>query len=723
MKNPNSPAKKCCAKPSIALLFILILLGLFSAAIFALPSFLPDFLKTPIQKLLPKTKISSINPKVEKFKSEEEFQNYIKDSESSQFFGGGLMINERSLSAPMGIGMEDSGMQKMAAQPTADRVSTTNVQVAGIDEPDILKTDGQQIYFSSNQNVFYRDEPMIFNDDRTARKIAPRRYGETKVVSAFPPVDLKQIGSVDINGELLLSDNMLVVLSKNEQKIVGYDISKPQNPIQEWSLDLNQDTQINTARLKDGVLYLITNTYIYQDTPCPIRPLANLEIACTDIYHPVSNSPIDSTFTIMALDPQTGEVTKNVAFVGSMNSSTIYMSTDNLYISHSYQGDMVDYIYSFFLEVGSDLVSQTTLDKLAKLRNYELSTQSKMVELQQILQTLYQGKTDDERLQFENELNNTMADFGKTHLREMEQTGITKIDLDSLNLKASGTVPGHPLNQFSLDEYDGYLRIATTISGNSVLGFSQRNNSANDVYVLDKNLNVSGSVLDMGLGERIYAVRFLADKGYVVTFREIDPLYVLDLKNPKKPQKAGELKIPGYSSYLHPLKENILLGIGKEGSQVKLSLFDVKNPANPQEIDTYQLKEYWSEAVSNHHAFLQDEKFQIFFLPGSKGGYVFNYANNKLSLKKAISDTRPSRAVFINDYLYLIGEEGIVIYNETDWNKVNKLEFRSAVSRSNPHEIEVQPMPMPTLPDFDDNEPGEEEGGFPIEDEEDYIGL
>ena len=126
--------------------------------------------------------------------------------------------------------------------------------------------------------------------------------------------------------------------------------------------------------------------------------------------------------------------------------------------------------------------------------------------------------------------------------------------------------------------------------------------SANDVYVLDKNLKITGQVLDLGLTERIYSVRFIQDKGYVVTFRQIDPFYVLDLSDPENPALKGELKIPGYSSYLHPITKDKILGIGKEGSNVKISLFDVKDPENPSEAAKYTLQEFNHSAPEPGHS-------------------------------------------------------------------------------------------------------------------------
>ena len=268
------------------------------------------------------------------------------------------------------------------------------------------------------------------------------------------------------------------------------------------------------------------------------------------------------------------------------------------------------------------------------------------MELSNILQKHYSSLSQDDRRKIENEMENKLSEYVKIHIRELSSTGIVKIALSDFEIKATGRVPGVPLNQFALDEYKGNLRIAVTISGQGTMwgGWSstslrlgeRSDSSANDVYVLDKDLEITGSIKDLGLTERIYSARFIGEKAFLVTFRQVDPFYVLDLSDPKNPRKAGELKIPGFSSYLHPLKENLILGVGQENGRVKLSLFDVSDSSSPKEIDKYTLDEYYSEAQNNHHAFCRTKNTKYFFLPGGQTGYVFSYAGNKLSLKKRL---------------------------------------------------------------------------------------
>lgn len=400
----------------------------------------------------------------------------------------------------------------------------------------------------------------------------------------------------------------------------------------------------------------------------------DIKIRCTDIYHPSIDTPVDSTYTVLVLNTRTGKVETEVSFVGKASSSVIYMSENAIYVTYSLPGDFVKFFYNFLIEQADDVVDNETIEKIRKLIGYDISSGSKYNEMQIILENYYNSLDNDERLRVENELNNQLKDYYKKHNRELDKTGIVKISVDNLELVSIGDVPGAPLNQFSLDEYNNNLRIAVTI-GQRWGRFGQLGESVSDVYVLDNELQEKGSAKGMGEGERIYSVRFLQDKGYVVTFRETDPFYVLDLSNPNNPEIKGELKIPGYSSYLHPITKDKILGIGKENRNVKISLFDVENPSKPKEADKYELDEYWSDVLNTHHAFLLDDKHEIFFMPGGRGGYIFSYVNDELKLEKAVSDISAKRALYINDYLYVIGENEIVILDEADWEEVNSLDL------------------------------------------------
>jgi len=632
-----------------------------------------SFPKLSLPKLNIPTTVSNLED-IRKFSSEEDFKNYLQESQAQRtdyYYGGGQA--EKAETSGMGGATE--------AVPAPERISETNVQVAGIDEPDIVKTNGQEIYFSQQYFGVIR-EPMPLLEQAVEKIMPPWSQSQTKVIKAFPPKDLETLTEIDKSGDLLLNENILAVFSQDG--IYGYDVSNSKSPQKKWEVKFNNNSYLVGARLYKNKIYLVTQQLINEIHPCPIKPLSVggqvLEITCNEIYHPVSPVPVDTNFITMVLNPASGKIEKSISFVGSSGQSMVYMSKEGIYVTYFYSGDMLKFFSDFLKEKCRGLIAEEVITKIEKLTDYDISQQSKISELNIVFQKYLNSLENDEKLRIENELSNRMSDYFKTKKRDLEKTGIIKIGLDNFAILASGNVPGYPLNQFALDEYEENLRIAVTVGERNnwswVFGFGfGRGESTNDVYVLDKNLKIEGQISDLGLTERVYSARFIEDKGYLVTFRQTDPFYVLDLSNPQKPELKGELKIPGYSAYLHPITKDKILGVGSENWQVKISLFDVSSPDKPKELNKYTLNESWSDILSTHHAFLLDEKHQIFFLPGSNGGYVFSYQNDKLELKRAVSDILAKRAIYLNDYLYIIGEQKIVVLNELNWEKINELNF------------------------------------------------
>lgn len=624
----------------------------------------------------------SLVKSIQRFASEEEFKEYLAKSEDYYGGWGGFGGGIRSGMAPVVpltmTSQGKGGIMESDASAPAGRVSETNVQVQGIDEPDIVKTNGSEIFYSNAHSYWYGAKGGVVSTemDRVIPGMPPYEQGEgtTKIISAFPPESLALANELKKGGELLLKGDILTIFRND--KIYGFDISDTSSPKEKWSMDIEENNYIVSSRLYNGKIYLVLQKWIDVYNPCPIRPLVmeggSLEIRCADIYHPVQPVPVDTVYTAVIISPDSGEVEKKISFTGYSGSSLLYMSEKNLYLTYTYFADFFPIFVGFFTGEMRDLLPGDLIKKLEKLAGYDISSQSKITELQTLLENYDRGLGNDERLKLENETANRMESYFKKHAREMQYTGIVKISLDTFNVLANEKVPGMLLNQFSLDEYKDHLRIATTI-GDGFWGFSLE--SANDVYVLDKNLKVAGFVRDLGLTERIYSARFVGDRGYVVTFRETDPFYVLDLSVPQNPKLAGELKIPGYSSYLHPVSESKILGIGKEGSKVKISLFDVSSASNPTEASKYTLDEYWSEILNTYHAFLMDKKHEVFFLPGSKGGYVFSYTGDQLKLVKAVSGIYPRRAIYLDDYLYILADNELVVLNENNWERVNGLKF------------------------------------------------
>jgi uncharacterized secreted protein with C-terminal beta-propeller domain len=178
--------------------------------------------------------------------------------------------------------------------------------------------------------------------------------------------------------------------------------------------------------------------------------------------------------------------------------------------------------------------------------------------------------------------------------------------------EAKGSVAGYILNQYSMDEYNGYFRLATT---------TQKETTRNAVYVLNSNLTTVGDVRleNAEVREIIQSVRFMGDRAYVVTFEMKDPFFVLDMSNPASPKVAGKLEIPGYSSYLHLFDADHVIGLGMENSTVKLSLFDVRSINSLTEMAKYIIEGDWtySEALNDPKAFLFDKAKELLVIPVS----------------------------------------------------------------------------------------------------------
>ncbi len=254
---------------------------------------------------------------------------------------------------------------------------------------------------------------------------------------------------------------------------------------------------------------------------------------------------------------------------------------------------------------------------------------------------------------------------------ERNDTSIHRFDLagdESTVYRASGQVPGDLLNQFSLSEYKGVLRAATTEDGGG--------ETQSHVTVLETQgaaLQRIGQVSGLGRTERIYAVRFIGDRGYVVTFRQVDPLYTLDLADPRAPKVTGELKILGYSAYLHPVGEHELLGIGQDATEegrrqgAQLSLFDVADPAAPKLLHKRALGEFTSsEAEYDHRAFLWWAPSRLAVFPVSGAGPGTQAIGLRVDRMAGISEVGRSadnglvqRTLVLGGRLFTLTEEGL----------------------------------------------------------------
>ena len=248
--------------------------------------------------------------------------------------------------------------------------------------------------------------------------------------------------------------------------------------------------------------------------------------------------------------------------------------------------------------------------------------------------------------------------------------------------RASGEVTGYVINQFAMSELDGVLRVASTEF--PLWWGGAQTDSESFVTTLEQRggqLVKLGRQGGLGRGERIFGVRFIGDVGYVVTFRQVDPLYVVDLSRPSDPVVRGELKIRGYSAYLHPLGSDLLLGLGQDATEegrvlgTQVSTFDVSDPRRPALLRRVTLGKAWSEAEWDHHAFLYWPRATLAVLPvqasvpGPKGGEEFLSAAVALRARRTVLDvegmiTHPGsagirRSLVVGDVLYTLSDGGL----------------------------------------------------------------
>ncbi len=450
---------------------------------------------------------TTLRAEYEKARVENFFTNF-GDLKYSAAVEDGLVLNESADDA------EAEAPQSAATGGTDDH-GTTNVQVKGIDEDDILKNDGRYLYILSD-----RDLKIV--DTQSMKLLSDTRISFTENL-------------IDPSGIYIYGDKLAVIGTSWQKEVkthaLLFDISDKAKP--EITYEFSQDGSFFSSRLVDGRIILLSqysvNCYdlelkngyaVYEDIAPSIRingEESTLEAPMITIL-PQENhySETYTVMTVIELDSQKA-ISKTSAVLGSGHE--VYCTNENLYI-----------------------LSQT----------YK--------------------KTDDIKEDYR------IVTFGSTNVfteiyRFTYQNGIITAD-------GKGEVAGRILNQFSIDEKGDYIRIATTLT------------ESNQIAVLDKNLKQVAKIDGIAPGETIQSVRYIGDYGYVVTFRQTDPLFVIDFKDMKNPKIVGELKIPGFSSYLHPFN-GYLVGIGTDGDAdgatdgLKISLFDISNPTSPQEIDRF----------------------------------------------------------------------------------------------------------------------------------------
>jgi len=449
--------------------------------------------------------------------------------------------------------------------------SKTNIQVQGVDEADIVKTDGTYIYQVNNRRVI--------------------------IAKAYPPGQMEIYGIVDFSDENFAPEEIYI----DEEHLVVIGTSCKEIPsIKEPVMD------------KDAKITIYPPPFYFHNTAktiiFDIRDRKNVkqlrEVELEGYY--TSSRKIGSSLYLVA--------NKNIDYYYIMEEGAENPIP-------SYRDTAVKDEFTSIDLAGIRYFPGFTRPNYLIVAGLNLDQPDEQVQVQTFL-----GAGENIYASQEN-LYTAVTGYGNavTKIPDYDPgTYIYKFTLDNgkISYAAKGKVPGTVLNQFSMDEYDEHFRVATT-SGNPWGG--EENTSRNNLYILDKELNLKGKIEDIAPGEKIYSVRFMGEKGYMVTFRTVDPLFVIDLKNPQTPRILGALKIPGYSDYLHPYDENHIIGFGKDTKEIvhkdskgnitgtgvidlgiKMALFDISDVHNPVEKfkETIGGRGTTSELLSNHKALL-----------------------------------------------------------------------------------------------------------------------
>jgi len=493
------------------------------------------------------------------FASAQEFVEAFKNGRLRYSIAGGMMKD----AVPAVLSSEEAG---------APEHSTTNVQVEGVDEADIVKNDGNYIYVISGRTLF--------------------------IVAAYPARDSEIVSRIDFEkdatlNEMFVKGDMLIVIGQDASRVEPapdskslspqggvtfaevYDISEREKPSCVRAIEYEGD--YSTARMiEDDVHIVLTTSLFYAFDLKDIEPEDIIpkfrdgsERDSTEEFAPACDfrqvevadpRGFTSLLSIVSFSADGADSSLNKRVLAG-HSDTVYASLDNIYVASA---EWPVYAGLRMPEPGDE--AKTTVYKFA-------------------------------------------------------------LDGQSSEYVTSGQVPGTILNQFSMDESEGFFRIATTLGHLSREG----SNISNNVYILDPEMKIAGSLEGLAPGESIYSARFMGERAYLVTFKKVDPLFVLDLSNPREPRVLGELKIPGYSDYLHPYDETHIIGVGlntveaapEEGGDfawyqgMKIAIFDVTDVTNPVEMHKVVIGDRGTDsyALYDHKAFLFDRDNNLMVLP------------------------------------------------------------------------------------------------------------
>lgn len=566
--------------------------------------------------------------------------------------------------------------------------SDTNTQVDGVDEADFVETDGHYLYVAHN--------------------------GQLSIVGTDLTVASQSSLSGNVVGEFLAGDRLTVITQSGygwygpmvkmacgpwwptnpQTTVTVYDVTDRTAPAIVTQTLL--DGGFQDARAVDGVVYVVLQRGLnlpapqYTDTPVDSGVV----------------SPADGPKSIDLMPARWGwdpTVTANRTYetwdeyVARVGDQIVDLSLPHAY-SVDAQGNSVD----LGLVAGAeDIVRPHTADPQSLLTLVSVdsaNTASDSAVADSVGAVVSAGGNTiymNHDAMYVSATEYQYSDSGSSN-----DTRIDRFTIDGTNVawQATGVVSGTLINQFAMDEQDGYLHVATHTNASDVVNGNWSTRSDNGVYTLDTvgdTLDVTGSLTGLAPGEQLYAARFVGDKAYLVTFVQTDPLFAIDLSDPAAPTLLGELVIPGFSNYLQPVGDGLLVGIGQEreagtwNTHVHASLFDVTDGSNPTQITRQYLTENtqwsWSDAQFDHHALLYSAEDGLLVVPVYGSGYdadTGTYRSEQLLKVMRVSaggievlgdihtDQSVFRTVRVGDVLYAVSDSAVTAYSLSDLSQI-----------------------------------------------------
>ncbi|NOU97976.1 hypothetical protein GC093_32825 [Paenibacillus sp. LMG 31456] len=496
--------------------------------------------------------------------------------------------------------------------------SSTNVQVEGVDESDIIKTDGTYIYQMNKNRVI--------------------------IAAAYPADQMKVVQTVvfdDQNfhaNELYIDDKYMVVIGGtsypyNDRVYPAQDSASPASPAVEAS---SSSTAVQKMIVRPSRVFTNTTKAIVYELGDRTHLKKVREVELEGNY--VSSRKVGASLYLVAnkgfnvyplLQKELTQEQQTSAAASALPSYRDSAAGNDAFVKIGYED-----IRYFPKSVQPNYLMVAGLNLEQSEQKMDVTSYLGSGNQVYASQTQLYVTTEEYTTATESQESNT--EMKKIRIGPTETSSVIyKFGMDQGKVRyvGRGKVPGRTLNQFSMDEYNGYFRIATTTG---FAGMNDKFASKNNMYVLNESMNITGKIEDIAPGEQIYSVRYAGNRAYMVTFRTVDPLFVIDLKEPQEPKILGKLKIPGYSNYLHPYDENHLIGFGKDAVEVstnygngenpntiayyqgmKMAMFDVSDVANPQELYSEKIGDRGteSELLNNHKALLFSKEKNLLAFP------------------------------------------------------------------------------------------------------------